>query len=243
MFTWCFGNPNCTMVSQAAGVNANGSPSVGYPQHQVFVKYTPGPNKFGGTMSHVITSGPNFSSLAISAANVLQLIGLAGMGSQPTGRGYADFLTDPLMGGPEWVMFMVGPVYIPQIMRSQYLVTSVMTPGGGAGTMATVASNKNFGFPWTTGTVLARNTGTDIQLQPVVVTLTGMGTDYITGSGGRNIQLVAGAVAGVDLLSSETPTLNQMFLKLPEPSRSAQWLAGVVALFGIAAWRSRRARA
>ena len=193
-------------------------------------------------MSHVLTAGPEFSSLAISAAGALQLLGLVGMGSGATGRGYADFLTAPLMGGPAWLMFMVGPVYIPQIMKTQSLVVSVM--GGGTAVTGTLATNKNFGFPWTTGTVLARNTGTDVRGNPVVVTLTGKGTDYVTGMGGRNIQLVAGAVAAVDLLGSETPALNQMFLKLaPEPRASAQWLAGVAVLLGIALRRSRTLRA
>ena len=212
--------------------------------HQVFVKYTPGPNKFGGTMSHVITAGPNFSSLVASAAGAAQFFGLEGMGSQPTGRGYADFLTDPLMGGPVWLMFMIGPVYVPEVMKTQTLIVSVNGGGTAGGSMATIATNKNFGFPWTTGTVLARNTGTDLRGNAVVATLTGKGTDYVTGMGGRNIQLVAGAVAGVDLLSTETPSLNQMFLKLaPEPRTSASWLAGVAALLGVAAWRSRRVRA
>ena len=127
-------------------------------------------------------------------------------------------------------------------MMTQTLVVSVM--GGGTAVTGTLATNKNFGFPWTTGTVLARNTGTDVRGNPVVVTLTGKGTDYVTGMGGRNIQLVSGAIAGIDLLSSETPALNHVFMKLaPEPRTSAQWLAGAAALLGIAVWRSRRTRA
>jgi hypothetical protein len=88
--------------------------------------------------------------------------------------------------------------------------------------------------------VLARNTGKDVQNNAFVVTLTGMGDDVVTAMGARNISLVAGALAGIDLLSSETPNMAQMFL--PEPGGSAQRIAGVVALLGIAVWRARKVR-
>jgi hypothetical protein len=233
MFTWCFGNPNCTMVSQAKGYP---DPTVD-PAHQLIVKYTPGANKFGGTMSHIITSGPNPSSLVASVGGVLQFLVLEGMGEQPTGRGYADYLTDAIMGGPAFAMFMVGPVYVPQLMGIEYLITTVntMLPGTGTGVTATI--NKNFGFPLTTGTVLARNTGKDIQNNPVVRTLTGMGGDTVTGMGARNISLVAGSVNAIDSLAAEGPGLVQVFL--PEPGAPAQLIAGVVVLLGIAVWRSR----
>jgi hypothetical protein len=236
MFTWCFGNPNCTKPEQAKGYP---DPTVD-PAHQAMVKYTPGPNKFGGTMSHVITAGPSDSSLAISLGGPLQFLGLAGMGEQPTGRGYADYLTDPLMGGEGFAMFMVGPVYIPLLMSSRDIITTVMTMLVGTGTGVTVTVNKNFGFAFTTGTVLGRNTGKDIQNNPAIVTLTGMGSDVITAMGARNISLVAGGVSGVDLLSSETPNMVQMFL--PEPGAPVQRIAGVVALLGIAVWRARKVR-
>jgi hypothetical protein len=234
MFTWCFGNPNCTMVSQARGYP---DPTVD-PAHQAIVKYTPGPNKFGGTMSHIITAGPNPSSLALSVGGALQFLGLAGMGEQVTGRGYADYGTDALMGGEAFAMFMVGSVYIPELMSSHRLITTVNTMVPGTGSMATATILKNFGFAFTTGTVLARNTGKDVQNNPVVVTLTGMGSDVVTAMGARNISLVAGLVTGVDLLASETPSLNQMFL--PEPGAPAQLAAGAVVLLAIAVWRSRR---
>ena len=238
-FTWCFGNAACTMVSQAMGVDKNGDPNIAYPVHQAIVKYTPGANKFGGTMQHVIYAGPNKSSVALSAGGALQFLGIASMGEFPTGRGYADFHTVPLMGGDAFAMFMVGPVYIPQLMETQSLITTVMTMVPASGSSATIGINKNFGFPFTTGTVVARNTGTDVQKNPLVATLTGMGGDVATGMGARNISLVAGAVFGNDTFATEGPTLNQVFM--PEPSGPASLVAGVVALLGIAVWRARRA--
>ncbi|MGH8513835.1 MAG: hypothetical protein ACREV8_07815, partial [Gammaproteobacteria bacterium] len=239
-FTWCFGNPACTMVSQAMGVDKSGNPNLAYPVHQAIVKYNPGPNKFGGTMSHVIYTGPNRSSIAIGIGVVLQFLGLTGIGEQPTGRGYAEFQTDAIMGGDAFAMYMIGPVYVPQLMSIQYLITTLMTPVSGSGALATVAQNKNFGFPFTTGTVIARNTGTSIQKNPEVNTLTGMGSDVVTSMGARNISLVAGGVAGVDEIAGELPILDQIFL--PEPDAWARLAAGIAGLLAIAVWRSRRAR-
>jgi hypothetical protein len=88
--------------------------------------------------------------------------------------------------------------------------------------------------------VLARNTGKDVQNNPYVVTLTGMGGDSVTSMGARNISLVAGALAANDVFSAESPGLSQMFL--PEPGAPAQRIAGVIVLLGIGVWRSRRAR-
>jgi hypothetical protein len=135
-------------------------------------------------------------------------------------------------------MFMTGRVYDAEQMTTQYRITTVMTRVPGSGTP--IATNKNFGFPFTTGTVLARATGRDIQNNPAIGTLTGMGGDAVTAMGARNISLVAGGVAGLDTLATEYPSLNQVFL--PEPGAPAQWIAGVLALLGIAIWRSRRVR-
>ncbi|TMA24135.1 MAG: hypothetical protein E6J87_24370 [Deltaproteobacteria bacterium] len=223
-FTWCFGNAACTKISQAMGVDKNGDPNLAYPVHQLMVKYTPGPNRFGGTMSHVVSAGVNPSSLAITVGGAIQFLSLAGIGEAVTGRGYADFLTDALMGGDAFA--------------SQSLITTLMTMVPASGTQATVAVNKVFGFPFTTGTVLARNTGTDAQKNPLVVTLTGMGGDLVTAMGARNISLVAGGLAGIDTLATEYPSLDQIFL--PEPAGSAPAIAGVLSLLAMGLSRAKR---
>ena len=53
MFSYCWGSPGCANVTRGPAV---------------IVKYAGGRNKFGGTMSYVITGGPNKSSLAIGRA-------------------------------------------------------------------------------------------------------------------------------------------------------------------------------
>ena len=99
--------------------------------------------------------------------------------------------------------------------------------------------NIKFGFPLTTGTVIARDTNPPALGAPVV-TFTAMGGDTTTAMGARNISLVTGTVARLSVLGVRTAGVAHMFL--PEPSNTGQLLAGVAALFGVAAWRARRAR-
>jgi len=70
--------------------------------------------------------------------------------------------------------------------------------------------------------------------------LTAKGGDTVTAMGQRNISLVAGGMARAVFgpVTSNTPEIAQLFI--PEPSRSAQILAGVAALLGVAACRRRR---
>ena len=221
MFTWCFGNPACTNIGQGA--------------RPIIVKYTGGGAAFGGTMAYLISSGAGQSSLAVGAGGgALGFVLLAGMGSQPTGRGYAEYLTDMLGMGPLFGAYMIGTVTRP-IVGMQMLVTMVT---GYLGPAFPAAVNYNYGFPFTTMTVLARNTGTALG-NPAVTTISAKGFDTVTGMGNRNISLEAGAVAATSL-GTNTPNMSQMLLTLPEPGRTAQVLAGVLGLLAVAAWRSRR---
>ena len=97
-FTWCFGNKDCTKIGGGTGI-------VG----KLLLKYHGGPNRFGGTMSYVISTGAGKSNLALAvipdAKMTLVLLRLGGMGQQATGRGYADKLTDKVMTGPIWAKY------------------------------------------------------------------------------------------------------------------------------------------
>ena len=119
----------------------------------------------------------------------------------------------------------------------QKLITMVTTY---LGPLFPAQINYNYGFPFTTRTVLARNTGTNVG-NPAVTTISAKGFDVLTGMGGRNISLVAGGVAATSI-GTQTPNMAQMLLTLPEPGRALQLLAGVVGLLGVAVWRSRKAR-
>jgi hypothetical protein len=223
MFTWCWGNPACVKINQGT--------------RPVIVKYAGGGNAFGGTMGYVITAVPGSSSIAIGAGGgAVGFARLSGMGSQPTGRGYASSLTDALGKGPLWAAYKTMTVTRPKVGK-QRLITMVT---GNLGINFPAAYNYNFGFPWTTMTVLARNTGT-VAGAPRITTLTAKGGDTVTAMGKRNLSLVAGGVARAVLGPeiSHTPDIAQLYL--PEPGRAAQLAAGALALLGIA-FAHRRAR-
>jgi hypothetical protein len=223
MFTWCFGNPACAKVNQGT--------------KPLIVKYAGGGgNAFGGTMSYVITALPGESSLAIGAGGgAVGFALLSGMGSQPTGRGYASSLTDMLAKGPLWGAYKTMTVTRPKVGK-QRLITMVT---GFLGNNFAAAYNYNVGFPFTTMTVLVRNTGT-LAGNPRVTTITAMGGDTVTAMGKRNLNLVAGGLARAVIgpVIGHVPEVTQMYL--PEPSRAAQLAAGALALLGVAAARWRR---
>ena len=223
-FTFCWGNPACAKITQGT--------------KPIILKYKGGGgNAFGGTMAYVITAVPGVSSLAIGAGGgAVGFVRLSGMGSQPTGRGYASSLTDMLAKGPLWGMYVTMTVTRP-VVGKQKLITMVTGLIGKSAFLA--AYNYNFGFPWTTKSVLARNTGT-VAGNPHVTTLTAKGGDTVTAMGKRNISLVTGGLARAVIgpIISNTSELGQMYL--PEPSRAAQLVAGAFALLGVAAWRARR---
>ncbi|MEM7410448.1 MAG: hypothetical protein AAF430_09475 [Myxococcota bacterium] len=225
-FTWCMGappNPLCTNITGAGAA----SPGI--------IKNTAGPNAFGGTMGLVLTTGANTSSLAIlGIPGIPGGVGLnliVGMGSRAAGRGYAAYDTDVLPSGPIFLMYtltMTGPFG---------LVGMVSTP---IPNMLPAGVNRNFGFPWTTGTVVVRNTGT-AQGNPNVVTHTAVGSDSVTGMGARNIQLVAGHLSKATFAGNNA-TANFSAIRLPEPTQTPGLLAGALILAGIAVWRSRANR-
>jgi len=234
MFTWC---PLAIMGGTM--VTGMGAPCTNINQAgpNLIVKYNPGVNKFGGTMAYIITTGPNTSSLAVGlGGGAVGFQILAGMGSQPTGRGYADFLTDHLMAGPIFGAHTRKTVTPGPILGMQKLITMVAFPAGAFPS----GTNFNFGFPLTTGQVLVRNYFTR------TTTLTGKGYDKRgtpTAMGNRNISLVAGGIAIARLVgASDQPTPEIMSMLLPEPGTNLQMVAGVSALLGIAVWRSRRTR-
>jgi hypothetical protein len=224
MFTWCWGNPGCAKITQGT--------------KPLIVKYKGGGNAFGGTMAYVITAVPGMSSLAVGAGGgAVGFALLSGMGSQPTGRGYASSLTDMLAKGPLWAAYKTMTVTRP-VVGMQKLITMVTGP---LGNNFPAAYNYNFGFPWTTKTVLARNTGT-VAGNPHITTLTAKGGDTVTAMGKRNISLVTGGVARAVIgpVISNTSEIGQMWL--PEPTRTGQLAAGALGLLAIAAMRSRGQR-
>ena len=230
-FTWCFGtlmtnlpNPACTNIAQ------------GQPLSPGIIKNTAGPNQFGGTMGLVLTTGSNTSSLALiglpgfpAGAVGLQII--AGMGSRAAGRGYAAYDTDALQSGPVFAGYTL-------TMTGAFGVIGMVT--GPLGNLLPPGTNRNFGFPATTGQVIVRNTGT-AQGMANVVTHTVAGFDSVTSMGIRNIQLVAGHLAKSNSQGNNA-TPNFTAIRLPEPQQGFGLLAGAMGLAAIAMWRARKTR-
>jgi len=210
-FGWCpgVGGPGCVAPGSAAA------------PYNGLVKYTGGTNAYGGTMAMLLsgaftvsvtvgsTPGPTMNKLLINGPG-----GAMSPQSQHPGRAYAAFDTDAVLGAPIHVGFMTGPpctnVLPPLPVGCGIITTSGPTTGGGpVGT----DTNYNWGFPWTTGTVSARNTGTNMG-NAATTTLTAMGTDMRSPFGKGRMTLVAGGTttrlaaaqhfAGLDIVTIRT---------------------------------------
>ncbi len=234
--------PDFTWVWQCANAGGGGAGCTTLTQGALplVLRYKAGPNRFGGTMNQIVFTGIT-GSLAINLGFQVLFNPLnAGAGAiQVEGRGYADFLTDVLSAATKaYQMVMVGNV-MPKALgyKTVMLITAVTIPVAPAPLFAVPQLNEKYGFPLTTGTVIVRRVST---VATPVQTITAMGKDTTTAMGARNISLVTGSLSHLSILGSRTIGLTQMFM--PEPSRTAQLLAGVLALSGVAAWRSWRVR-
>jgi hypothetical protein len=222
MFTWCFDmGAGCTKITQGT--------------KPLIVKYAGGGNVFGGTMGFVIDAAPGVANIAVGAGGgAVGFARITPMGSQATGRGYASQTSyrPKYAKNPLWAFYKT----MTDDRRGQKLITMVT---GFLGNNFPAAYRYNAGFPWTTRTVLARRTGTSAG-NPRVTTLTARGGDSVTAMGKRNLSLVAGGVARLLIgpTVAQLPEIGQLYL--PEPRRSAQLGAGVLALLAVAAVRARR---
>jgi hypothetical protein len=224
MFTWCWGNPDCVRLPQGT--------------KPMIVKYTGGGNGFGGTMAYVVEAGPNVSSVAFGAAGgPVAFEPFKSTGSRPTGRGYGIYRKDVGAPGPIWAKYQAMDTSRPRVAAGK--VITMVTAFLGNNNPPGIAYH--YGFPWTTMTVLARNTGT-VAGNPRTTTVTAKGGDTVTAMGQRNISLVAGGMTfakhGIGFSENQSE-IARMYL--PEPSRAAQQLAGACGLLAIAAARRRTA--
>lgn len=213
----------------------------------LLVKYRGGSNRFGGTMALLLDSrAPGGITVAFINTPLIgpgqiriQNISAYGSGAVGGGRGYRG-TTSPMT---------------PPISRiyNTWVPTYVMTPTGAGGTVTLplikslgpfvstfpVGAPQTFaGFPFTTGSVLARNTGTQGG-NPLTVSLTARGTDARTALGSGNITLVAGGLAPSQAANTGHIDIVSMNFFLPEPDATLLLLAGLLTLVGLA--RLRRA--
>ena len=185
-FNWCpgVGGPGC--LAPGSGT-VNG-----------IVRYTGGGNAFGGTMA-MLLGGTGTVSITRSLGG--SVIGLAhqpvggGPGAaQILGQGYAVTNTNMLGAAPIYLAWTIPVPCSPVppgnpptppgcgVIGAQSMPAGAFPPG----------TNRNWGFPWTTGTVQAQNIELTALGSPGSSTLTAMGTDSRTEFGAGKITLVAG---------------------------------------------------
>jgi hypothetical protein len=226
-FTWCWGAGGCGTPGSPATIGAGTRPAV--------VKYRGGPNRFGGTMGLILKQAFGqlalISGLGVPPGGVILLPLQTGTNSLPEGRGYGAYQTNPIPSGAIYLHYTVTPT-------SGFI-------GGVTSPVFVVPAATNFarGFPWTTGTVLVRKTGT-VGGSPDYQTITAMGSDGRNAAGTMgNITLVAGSMTETLLAGtiSDTPNMSVLRLNfLPEPGAALQLLSGALGLFGLQLWRRRR---
>jgi hypothetical protein len=257
-FTWCPTDPLCV---DGAGTMLASDPPLGMGTRNGRVIYKSGANQFGGVMqmglrrggivSFVFNTAPNMqighAAFGGSGATLqLQVVG-GGMADVPaTSINYlgAGFVTQPLsfmlgnlitQPGPKvTTMFgltntMAGPTL--------YLPIGTTTMGAKFGQLTS-----NYGFPHTTGTVIAQQTGNG----STDTFFTFMGYDKRTALGAGAIQTVAGGLSFRTTGIGTAPYANlnrvRMTLGAPIPSMSPSGIAAAGALMLLATGYALRRR-
>jgi len=243
-FTWCPGEPACTIASTIYDAGTRDGRVV----------YGAGANQFGGVM-RLLLQGGGTNSFLFDAAPVQVGHALFGrQGTQVTGGSYATvqtffqprgFVTQPLIPPTSnGVVTAPGPKVTTMLGTSDagtgpilYFPAVAISPMGmPAGRLTT-----NTGFAFTTGTVLVQQGTYD---GPNSFTL--MGSDMRTALGAGNITLVAGGLA--QATSSGTAGRYPMFGRIrmsfapPIPSLSPAGFAAAGALMLLAVAYALRRR-
>jgi hypothetical protein len=172
------------------------------------------------------------------------------MGDQHPGRGYSTTDTDYLMAGPVIAPgWATGP---PCTMAFPFPQAppgcgQILTPSGPTVGMGAPDRNRNWGFPWTTGRVVAWNTGTVAGMMQTT-TLIATGTDMRTPLGSGMITLVAGGFShrfgAVTMIPQDFSPLDVVTMTLrpfKTPAFSpAGMVAGVVLMLLAVGFAARR---
>jgi hypothetical protein len=243
-FTWCPGDPDCTLAERLFGAGTRSGRVV----------YGAGANRFGGVM-RMLLQGGGWNSFAFDLSPFqIGHVRFGDAGTQVTGGPYATtqmffhpvgFATQPLVApatnglvtapGPRvTTMFGVtttgaGPVF--------HFPPIGFTPMG----MPIGQSETSTGFAFTTGTVLVQQatySGPD--------TFTLIGSDMRSALGAGNITLVAGGLAQrhTSIGTNRYPLFGRIRLSLapPIPSLSPAGFAAAAALLVLAVAYARRRR-
>jgi len=243
-FTWCPGDPDCTLASSLFGAGTRGGRVV----------YGAGANQFGGVMQ-MLLSGRGVNSFLFDADPFrVGHVDFGQPGTQVTGGSYASmltvfqprgFVTQPLIPptpnglvtapGPRMTT-MFGTSYNPTAPIFYFPTIANSPMGMPAGQFTTQT-----GFAFTTGTVLVQQhtySGPD--------TFTLVGSDMRTALGAGNITLVSGGLARRNTLAGESryPMFGRIRMSFapPIPSMSPGGLAAAAALMLLAVAYTLRRR-
>ena len=195
-FNWCpgfTGNPACASPNQGTGHG--------------LIKYTAGPNQYGGTMQ-MLSGGGGTISFQISAAGPTIAHNPFGgaTGAAPTegpGGPYANSTLDDVLPA--------GVVTVGAAFSAYGLITVPGVPVG----YGTTATWDIFGFPWTTGVVQVQGT----QAGPyTTTTATLTGSKSLTANGAGNITLVAGGLANAQHATTTYMMFDYVQMTLTDPA-------------------------
>ncbi|MFP8871258.1 MAG: PEP-CTERM sorting domain-containing protein, partial [Myxococcota bacterium] len=232
----------------------------------VDVVYKEGPNKFGGTMTALISGSAKLYIKHAGFDAVFPTYLQPVLGTQPVGDPANSLLTNErngagwdytIMGG-QAAGIVYGPATIstpcttafPTVSPAGCNIVTATAPGSTPGMVPYLLDVGNFlpaatstkhVFPWTTGTVSVPRVAFK-QGVTYTETLTARGYDTVSTGGARNVGLVAGSYSrrtsgsGTEL-SPQMIGIDLVFT--PEPATTASLLAGV-GLLGFLAARRRR---
>ncbi len=239
-FNWCpvgFG-PNCT--------NSKTGTYTGMVSYR-----NPNPNAFGGTMAMMLQK-PYVVAVIVGTAptgggGTTNLLG-HNVGGNPIaqpqhpGRGYSTYDTDMFMTGPINLGFGTNPPCTVPLPALPPGCGQITWSGPRVNTMP-ADFQMNWGFPWTTGTITAKNVQTN-QGQPGTTVLTAMGSDSRTPGGVGKITLIAGGHThrvGANQDYSALDVVNMTFKPiLPSMSRPGLVAGAVLMLLAVGyAYRRR----
>jgi hypothetical protein len=179
-FAWC---PSAVVgMGVLACPNGGFNAGIGRPG---IVRYTAGPNQFGGTAQMLLKGGGEVSVTAGATGNggVLVLhnpFGGAGTNDQEAGGPFQNIGT---------VMLAAGDITLQPVVP-----LGVITAPGPIVGMGPAEFNYTTGFPWTTGRVQVTNPTATTIAPPSGTMLTLTGMDARTAMGAGNIVMVAGAL-------------------------------------------------
>lgn len=188
-FTWCPPNGACTTPTY----------NQTYGAYRAVMKYTAGPNAFGGTMNMMLRDTAVVSvNIGGSPPQVLhQLVGGTSnptFGPQMAGAGYGAARQLTLAPGPVHASYNIGtPCTSGFGQEPSPPGCGVITAQGPFLFNLPSSINRDWGMPWTTGTVQVRNLPGPVPTNDPSTTFTVMGTDSRTPLGIGQITLVAGA--------------------------------------------------